>query len=99
METAEEERKSTVFKLEVRLKERLLLVVDAGRVAEPFVGRTFLRLETLNENTRKMEMGFNRLKLPFEGLRFSSVGFTQETIGNDVVTERNERMNESSTID
>ena len=46
-------------------------------------------------NQRKMTMKSTRWNLPFECLRFSSVSFTQETIGYDIVTESNERMNES----
>ena len=50
IDTDEEERKRTVFKLEFLFDNNVPFPVEAGNVDEPFVGRRFLRLETLEKN-------------------------------------------------
>jgi hypothetical protein len=47
IDTDDEERNRTVFKFEFRFNERVLLLVEAGRVEAPLIGRLFLRLDTL----------------------------------------------------
>ncbi len=48
IDTEDEDRNKTVFKLEFLFNDNVF-VVEAGNVDEPFVGRRFRRLETLNE--------------------------------------------------
>jgi hypothetical protein len=47
IDTEDDERKRTVFKLEFLFDNNVLFAVEAGNVDEPFVGRRFRRLETL----------------------------------------------------
>lgn len=49
IDTEDDERKRTVFKLEFLFNDNVLFVVEAGNVDEPLVGRRCLRLETLKK--------------------------------------------------
>jgi len=52
IDTVEEERNKTVFKFEFLFNDNILFVADDGNVDEPFIGRRFLRLETLDNNSK-----------------------------------------------
>jgi len=58
----DEERNKTVFKLEFLFNDKVLFVVDAGNVDEPFIERICLRLETLDNKKKILE--FSRKKNP-----------------------------------
>jgi len=54
IDTEDDERKRTVFKLEFLFNDNVLFVDEAGNVDEPLVGRRCLRLETLKKNDLKI---------------------------------------------